>query len=187
MKRSCVERKRKFPFDPEVELRYPARRRKFPFDPAVEVERRRPCQTRLQALFKDEIQVGREGAVVRDDDQVLVVPLNRDEEFHLARVDYFHGIIGDSAMAQIDLHGHETDCLDKELLRIQPGTWLTQRVTLLQRMWRARVALRRASQLRSVFCNRCHDPDPFFIGIAEFLGPARRRRRRNRPFATRCL
>ena len=189
MKRSCVERKRKFPFDPERELRYPARRRKFPFDPAVEVERRRPCQTRLQALFKDEIQVGREGAVVRDDDQVLVVPLNRDEEFHLARVDYFHGILGDSAMAQIDLSndGHETDFLDKELLRIQPGTWLTQRVTLLQRMWRARVALRRASQLRSVFCNRCHDPDPFFIGIAEFLGPARRRRRRNRPFATRCL
>ena len=81
MKRSCVGRKRKFPFDPEVELRYPARRRKFPFDPAVEVERRRPCHKRLQALFKDEIQVGREGAVVRDNDQVLVVPLDRDESF----------------------------------------------------------------------------------------------------------
>ena len=89
MQRSCVGRKRKFPCDPEVELRYPARRRKFPFDPAVEVERRRPCYQRIQALYKEEIHVGREGAVIRTFDHVLVVPRNRDEEFEIARVDFF--------------------------------------------------------------------------------------------------
>ena len=167
MQRSCVGRKRKFPCDPEVELRHPARRRKFPFDPAVEVERRRPCYQRIQALYKEEIHVGREGAAVRNNDLVLVVPLDREEEFEIAWVGYFHGFYG---------YSDNIDGMDKELLRIQPGTWLTRRVALLQRMWRNRVALRRASQLRRVFCYRCRVPDLLFISIAEFLGPARRRR-----------
>ena len=171
MQRSCVGRKRKFPCDPEVELRYPAKRRKFPFDPAVEVERRRPCHKRIAALFKKGIHVGREGAIVTDD-RVFVVPNNSDEEFQIARIDYFHGMKGGSAIAQCDLSndGGESDFVDKELLRIQPGTWLTQRVTLLQRMWRIRVALRRASQLRSVFCNRCRDPAPLSLALPSFLG-----------------
>ena len=123
MKRSCVERKRKFPFDPEVleaalgslvvwdrmltfvpevELRCPVRRRRFPFDPAVEVERRRPCHKRIAALFNKGFHVGREGAIVTDD-RVFVVPLDRDEEFQIARIDYFHGMKRGSAIAQCDL------------------------------------------------------------------------------------
>ena len=179
MQRSCVGRKRKFPCDPEVELRYPARRRKFPFDPAVEVERRRPCYQRIQALYKEEIHVGREGAVVRNNDLVLVVPLDRDEEFEIAWVGYFHGFYGYSDKLQcvfLNDGAKAIDSMDRELLRIQPGTWLTRRVALLQRMWRIRVALRRASQLRRVFLYRCRVPDLPFISIAEFLGPARRRR-----------
>ena len=168
-----------------MELRCPVRRRRFPFDPAVEVERRRPCHKRIAALLHKGFHVGREGAIVTDD-RVFVVPLDRDEEFQIARIDYFHGMKRGSAIAQCDLpnDGGEFYFLDKELLRIQPGTWLTQRVTLLQKMWRIRVALRRASQLRSVFCNRCRDPAPPFIGIAEFLGAPRRRRPVNSPIVS---
>ena len=86
-------------------------------------------------LYRRGIQIAADGSTLLDGDEVYVL----DAPFHLRidRIDYFHGMVGNSPMAQLRSKG-EPDVLARDMVPL--GWWgnFVKRITVLQRMWRTR-------------------------------------------------
>ena len=86
-------------------------------------------------LFRRDIQIAADGSILQDGDKVYVL----DVPFHLRidRIDYFHGMVGNSPMAQL-LSEEEPGVLARDMVPL--GWWgnTVKRITVLQRMWRKR-------------------------------------------------
>ena len=86
-------------------------------------------------FYRRGIAIAADGSILLDGDEVYLL----DAPFHLRidRIDYFHGMIGNSPMAKL-LSEAEPDCLARDMVPL--GWWgnTFKRITVLQRMWRNR-------------------------------------------------
>ena len=79
------------------------------------------------------IVIAADGSLMDDGDDVYVL----DAPFHLRidRIDYFHGMVGNSPMA---LMISDDDQMARDMLPLKRHGNTVKRITVLQRMWRNR-------------------------------------------------
>ena len=82
-------------------------------------------------LFKRDIQIAADASILVDGDKAYVL----DAPFHLRmdRIDYFHGMVGNSPMAQMI---SDDDQVARDMVPRKRQGNIVKRITVLQRMWR---------------------------------------------------
>ena len=89
-------------------------------------------------LYRRGIAIAADGSIVLDGDDVYLL----EQPFHsrIDRVDYFHGMVGNSPMAQMM---SDADQVARDMLPRKRQGNTVKRITVLQRMWRNRLWRRR--------------------------------------------